>query len=86
MKTKLKPCPFCGFTPNPEEPDCIYPINREKSVHSVNCYESGGGCGASVTGWTMAEAIDNWNRRVDTSEDPKTYMHRRVYGNNTIPN
>lgn len=60
----LKLCPFCGFQPDPEDMDCIYPVDREKTVYSVNCYEVGGGCSASVLGWSIQDAIDNWNRRI----------------------
>lgn len=61
---ELKSCPFCGFKLDPDADDCIYPVNREKTLYNVVCYETGGGCGASVLGWTAEEAICRWNKRV----------------------
>lgn len=61
----LKPCPFCGFIPDINHPDCIYPINTRFTIYSINCYESyeGGGCGASVLGDSEAHVIKKWNSR-----------------------
>lgn len=61
---ELKDCPFCGFKPNYQDADCVYPVNRERTLYNVVCYETGGGCGASVLGWTEDEAVERWNRRV----------------------
>ena len=62
----LLPCPFCGFHPNANDDDCIYPVGRTKLMQIV-CYESGGGCGASVLGDSVDEVIRKWNRRVSPS-------------------
>lgn len=36
--------------------------------YGMHCPESSGGCGVEVTGDSRQEAIDNWNRRVYTSD------------------
>lgn len=59
----LKECPFCGFQPDVEDDDCIYPINRERTVYNLVCYETGGGCGASVLGDNKEDVILRWNGR-----------------------
>lgn len=60
---KLKPCPFCAFQPNAEDPDCIYPVNREKTIWNIVCYETGGGCSAHILGASAEEVVKKWNRR-----------------------
>lgn len=72
--TTLKPCPFCGFQLDRDEADCIYPAVRpeydedqDKMVYRVwelNCYEVGGGCGASMLGDSAEDCITKWNTRV----------------------
>lgn len=62
--SKLLHCPFCNFVPDEQDDDCIYPSNRERTVWSLNCYETGGGCGASVLGGSEEEVIERWNTRV----------------------
>jgi len=74
MITILLPCPFCGFIPDREDPDCIYPAAKgqyntktdtiEFTVWNINCYESGGGCGASILGDNPEDCITRWNKRV----------------------
>lgn len=59
----LKPCPFCAFVPDLNDPDCLYPINREKTVYNLVCYEAGGGCGAHVLGDSNEDCIARWNKR-----------------------
>jgi len=49
-KFTLLPRPFCGQTPLPDDPDCIYPITRPdkdgRQVWRAGCIECAGGCGA----------------------------------------
>ena len=60
---KLFPCPFCGFIPDINDDDCIYPINRERTVWNLVCYETGGGCGVSNLGSSREDVIERWNTR-----------------------
>ncbi|MCK9369681.1 hypothetical protein M0R04_07215 [Candidatus Dojkabacteria bacterium] len=69
----LKSCPFCGFVLDIEDEDCIYPATRPEydkntdsmiyGLYEINCYEVGGGCGASILGSTPADCINKWNTR-----------------------
>ena len=59
----LEPCPFCGFIPDSDDDDCIYPIDCERTTYNLVCYETGGGCGASVLGDSKEDVIDKWQRR-----------------------
>lgn len=71
--TSLLFCPFCGFKPDINDMDCIYPcsrpeFNEEKNeihyrVYNLVCYETGGGCGASVLGDSPEACISLWNTR-----------------------
>ena len=66
----LAPCPFCtiDLMEVAEEDgglvDLVYPINKERTLYTVNCPEYAGGCNASMLGGTREEAIAAWNRRV----------------------
>jgi hypothetical protein len=60
---KLLKCPFCGNIPESDDEDCIYPINRERTVWNLVCPDTVGGCGASVLGDNREECIKNWNTR-----------------------
>ena len=62
-KQDLLKCPFCGFRPDRSDIDCVYPVDRERTVYNVVCYETGGGCGASVLGSNADDAIKKWNTR-----------------------
>lgn len=62
-ETKLKPCQFCGFTPHHADADCIYPINQKREVWNIVCYETGGGCSASILGGSPEDCIEKWNTR-----------------------
>lgn len=66
-KEELKPCPFCGFKPDEDHDDCIYPVFSPKNkprLVSLNCYDSAGGCGAQVLAESKEAAIKRWNNRV----------------------
>lgn len=69
----LLPCPFCGFVPDYTNDDCIYPASSASDcvdgivvykVWELNCYEIGGGCGASVYGDNPIDCIKRWNTRI----------------------
>ncbi len=72
----LPPCPFCGFIPDVEDEDCIYPASRDfieviensnkpfYTLYSINCYESGGGCSASILGSSKDDVIQKWKMRI----------------------
>jgi len=66
---KLKPCPFCGHDLNQQDlwHETVYPIDKQKTIWSVNCAEETGGCSASILGSSGDDAINNWNKRVSTS-------------------
>jgi hypothetical protein len=74
MQTELKPCPFCGFIPDVQDDDCIYPVRNyiidpnssdlTDRVWTLVCYVSGGGCDASVLGDFREDVIRKWNTRV----------------------
>lgn len=61
-----KHCPFCGLLLDYDDDDCIYPINRERTIYNLVCYEIGGGCGASVLGTSREDAIRRWETRATT--------------------
>ncbi len=60
---RLKSCPFCGFIPDAENANCIYPLDRERKEWILECYEIEGGCGANVLGDSAQDAINKWNKR-----------------------
>jgi len=62
-ETELLPCPFCGFTPDINNDDCLYPVTRNNKVFSLNCYMTGGGCGAEMLGASPEDCINKWNTR-----------------------
>ncbi len=76
LKVDLKPCPFCGFKLDVTDDDCIYPADRPQydeetdsiyyRCYQLVCYETGGGCGASVLGTTPEDCITLWNTRYDS--------------------
>ncbi len=69
----ILPCPFCGFQPNVNDGDCIYPATRaeynevtdsmEYTIYELNCVELSGGCGASMLGGSPEHCINKWNTR-----------------------
>jgi hypothetical protein len=65
----LKPCPFCGFNNiDSEDPDTIYPVDREKKVYILTCNTCYGGCDASVLGDSVEDCITNWERRTNKED------------------
>lgn len=67
LDVDLKPCPFCGFKPDPNDDDCIYPGDRERTIWQLVCYETGGGCAATVLGSSVEDVIERWNTRVEVN-------------------
>ena len=60
----LKPCPFCGFTPNiAEDHDVLYPIDRTLEIWNLVCPSTSGGCDASILGDSSEDVIKKWNTR-----------------------
>lgn len=68
MTEKLEPCPFCGLTPDLEDDDVCYPLDKKHSIWTCGCPESSGGCGAEVVGNSKEDAIKKWNTRVEPNE------------------
>lgn len=61
--TAMLPCPFCGFTPDVNDPDCVHPVTRDKSLWKAGCIYIAGGCDSYVLGDTAEDAIAAWNKR-----------------------
>jgi hypothetical protein len=59
----LSPCPFCGFQPEIDDPDFLYPVTSDRSIWGAHCPTPSGGCDASVLGASRADALSHWNRR-----------------------
>lgn len=56
----MKPCPFCGGDPHPEQPGVI------RNVRRIVC----GACGAGTDEhYSEAEAADAWNKRTPPSKE-----------------
>ena len=55
----MKPCPFCGCKVDVDEPDSVYPLNREKTLWQAGHYT----CSAYILGNTAKEAVEMWNKR-----------------------
>lgn len=68
MKSKLKPCPFCGgeasvnITKYHAESD-VAKLNGQASFYGVNCVSCGADTRGLVGSKTEEEAIRAWNRR-----------------------
>lgn len=60
----LSECPFCGFSPDVEDDDCIYPATADRKVWGIHCYETGGGCSAQILGDSPEDCIRKWQNRV----------------------
>ena len=71
MSKQLLSCPFCGFTPDIEDPDSVYPVVRDKSVWRAHCPSPAGGCSASILADSRGEAIEAWNRRSPVTASEK---------------
>ena len=52
----------CGYNPVSNYLDNIYPTNRERTEYNVCCTFHNGGCGKTVYGKTVVDAIDRWNQ------------------------
>ena len=67
MLIELLPCPFCGQKLDVNDIEVLHPLTRPdhdgKVLYRAGCVECYGGCGAEVTGWSSAEAIQRWNAR-----------------------
>ena len=80
-------CPFCGFQPNVCDDDALYPVGRDRKVWGAHCYETGGGCGASVLGYSPQDAVNTWNKRASQDIVPVVQSllvaHEQVLDANT---
>ena len=69
MKPKLKPCPFCGNSPEQTQ---VYVINDVKitrhEIYCASCYI------VSFKGYDEAELIKRWNNRHDEMTIKKTLL------------
>lgn len=65
----MKKCPFCGFQPDENDMDMVYPKVRISDglvyMWRAGCSESAGGCTAEVLGDSRKDVIANWNKRTD---------------------
>ena len=64
---KVKNCPFCGSEPNIDDPDFCYPATRDRKVWQACCPM----CEAQMLGETKEDAINNWNKRYETTKTDK---------------
>ena len=64
----LLACPFCGNVPDIEDADCIYPVDRERTVWNLVCFAAGGGCDASILADSYDACITLWNTRYAKSD------------------
>jgi hypothetical protein len=67
---ELKACPFCGFQPEMDDPDFLYPILTDRTLWGAHCPSPAGGCSASVLGESRDEALVHWNSRAAVSTPP----------------
>lgn len=61
MERKVKECPLCGFIPDIEDADFLYPVNKDKTAWNAVCPFTSGGCDAEAVGSSREEALANWN-------------------------
>lgn len=74
----MKPCPFCNKVPDLTDPDTLYPggvwkdtvdsgriYGNKKSIPDYHgrCYTMHCSCGASMTGDSKEEVIQQWETR-----------------------
>ena len=65
LEYTLLPCPFCGHQPFEDNLiDSVHPENHARTLWTVNCLTTEGGCDASMLGGSREEAIRKWNTRV----------------------
>ncbi|WP_196601576.1 Lar family restriction alleviation protein [Pectinatus frisingensis] len=62
MSDKLKPCPFCGGTPNMHNDDNKHPKFSKVVFWQIYCLDC-----CTSTGWynSTNDAVNAWNRRAD---------------------
>ncbi|WP_196596041.1 Lar family restriction alleviation protein [Pectinatus frisingensis] len=65
MSDKLKPCPFCGGTPNIHDDDNKHPEFGKEIFWQIYCMDCFG-----TNGWfdSVDDAITAWNRRADNEK------------------
>lgn len=59
----ILPCPFCGKEMDSNDPDTLYPYNREKTIWNIVCQQNYGGCDAYILGDNPTNCILKWNTR-----------------------
>jgi hypothetical protein len=60
IENTLPLCPDCSFDHNDNLIDTCYPANRERTIFQVSCGEHNGGCGRTIYGQSMEDAIKRW--------------------------
>lgn len=72
--TKLKPCPFCGHTPETME---------YKGKYTVMCRYLNGGCGGGSGMFDRKdEAVEAWNKR--TAIETNIFDEEEIHKNCTV--
>ena len=55
----------CGYNPVTDYLDNLYYCNREKTEFNICCKFHNGGCGRTVYGKTIKEAVERWNKGIN---------------------
>lgn len=61
MNIALLECPGCKNIPDYDDPDFVYPVDHSRTVWAAHCTANGCGCGWSVLGGSLEEAVAKWN-------------------------